>query len=58
MATSLKVGMDKRSLDTFKDTIIDKSIDATMVPIRDPKLNVSRANKIFGLFEVVFVPPP
>lgn len=51
VATSLKVGMDKRSLDTFKDTIIDKSIDATMVPIRDPKLNVSRANKIFGLFE-------
>ena len=22
-----------------------------MVPIRDPKLNVSRASKIFGLFE-------
>ena len=51
VATTLKVGMDERSLDSFKDTIIDKSIDATMVPIRDPKLNVSRASKIFGLFE-------
>lgn len=51
VATTLKMGMDERSLDTFKDTILDKSIDATMVPIRDPKLNTSRASKIFGLFE-------
>lgn len=48
---TLKMGMDERSLDSFKDSIIDKSIDATMIPIRDPKLNTSRANKIFGLFE-------
>lgn len=51
VATSLKVGMTSRELDEFKDIIIDKSIDATMVPIRDPKLNTSRASKIFGLFE-------
>lgn len=51
VSTTLKMGMDERSLDDFKDTILDKSIDATMVPIRDPKLNISRANKIFGLFE-------
>lgn len=51
IAATLKVGMDERSLDDFKDTILDKSIDATMVPIRDPKLNTSRASKIFGLFE-------
>ncbi|TWV81614.1 DUF445 domain-containing protein [Moraxella sp. VT-16-12] len=50
VATTLKMGMGD-SLDEFKDTIIDKSIDATMVPIRDPELNTSRASKIFGLFE-------
>ncbi|MDO4449981.1 MAG: hypothetical protein Q4B79_03355 [Moraxella sp.] len=47
----LRIGMDSRELDAFKDIIIDKSIDATMIPIRDPKLNTSRASKIFGLFE-------
>ncbi|UXZ05118.1 hypothetical protein [Moraxella nasicaprae] len=51
VSTTLKMGMDERALDDFKDTILDKSIDATMVPIRDPKLNTSRASKIFGLFE-------
>lgn len=51
VATTLKMGMNEQSLDDFKDTILDKSIDATMVPIRDPKLNTSRASKIFGLFE-------
>lgn len=51
VATSLKVGMTHRELDEFKDIIIDKSIDATMIPIRDPRLNTSRAGKIFGLFE-------
>ncbi|MDO4897394.1 MAG: hypothetical protein Q3971_08535 [Moraxella sp.] len=50
VSTTLKMGMGN-SLDEFKDTIIDKSIDATMVPIRDPELNTSRASKIFGLFE-------
>ena len=47
----LKVGMDNKELNAFKDTIIDKSINATMIPMRDPKLNTSRASKIFGLFE-------
>lgn len=51
VATTLKMGMGNKELDEFKDTIIDKSIDATMVPIRDPKLNTSRASKIVGLFE-------
>lgn len=51
VATTLKMGMNEQSLDHFKDMILDKSIDATMVPIRDPKLNTSRASKIFGLFE-------
>ena len=40
-----------KELNAFKDTIIDKSINATMIPMRDPKLNTSRASKIFGLFE-------
>lgn len=51
VATTLRVGMDKHALDEFKDTILDKSIDATMIPIRDPELNHSRASKIFGLFQ-------
>ncbi|MDO4427550.1 MAG: hypothetical protein Q4B88_05415 [Moraxella sp.] len=51
VATTLKVGMDKAELDEFKDIILDKSIDATMMPIRDPELNMSRASKIYGLFK-------
>lgn len=51
VSTTLRFGMDNKELSEFKDIIIDKSIDATMVPIRDPKLNTSRASKIFGLFE-------
>lgn len=51
VAATLKVGMDKDQIDEFKDAILDKSIDATMRPIRDPKLNDSRANKIYGLFK-------
>lgn len=51
VATTLKVGMDKEELDEFKDTILQKSIDATMIPIRDPELNQSRADKIFGMFK-------
>ena len=50
VATTLKVGMGKAELDEFKDIILDKSIDATMVPIQDPEINHSRANKIYGLF--------
>lgn len=51
VATTLRMGMGNKELSEFKDIIIEKSIDATMVPIRDPKLNTSRASKIFGLFE-------
>lgn len=51
VATTLKVGMGKEELDEFKDIILDKSIDATMIPIQDPELNHSRANKIYGLFK-------
>lgn len=50
VSATLKMGMGDH-LDEFKDIIIDKSIDATMIPIRDPELNDSRASKIFGLFE-------
>lgn len=48
--TSLRMSLGRREFGKLKNTIIDKSILATMVPLRDPKLNESRANKIFGLF--------
>ncbi|PID37578.1 MAG: hypothetical protein CR966_01235 [Pseudomonadales bacterium] len=48
--TTLKVGLGRREFGQLKNTILDKSIDATMTPIRDPELNSSRANKIFGMF--------
>ena len=51
VATTLKVGIGQKHMDELKDVILDKSIDATMVPIRSPELNTSRASKIFGLFE-------
>ncbi|OOR91071.1 hypothetical protein B0181_03845 [Moraxella caviae] len=52
VATTLKVGLGgEGEIHRFEEAIIDKSIDATMVPIRDPELNTSRADKIFGLFE-------
>lgn len=50
VSTTLKMGLGKREFGQLKNTIIDKSITATMVPIRDPELNSSRASKIFGLF--------
>ncbi len=50
VASALKM-VDGKALDDFKDTIIDKSIHATMVPIADPELNRSRAGKIYGLFK-------
>lgn len=50
VSTTLKMGLGKREFGQLKNTIIDKSIIATMVPIRDPELNTSRANKIFGMF--------
>ncbi|WP_201532919.1 hypothetical protein [Psychrobacter ciconiae] len=48
--TSLRVSLGRREFGKLKNTIIDKSILATMVPLRDPELNESRASKIFGLF--------
>jgi hypothetical protein len=44
------MSLGRREFGKLKNTIIDKSISATMVPIRDPELNESRASKIFGLF--------
>lgn len=48
--TSLRLGLGRHEFGQLKNAIIDKSIEATMQPISDPKLNVSRADKIFGLF--------
>ena len=48
--TTLRMGLGRREYGQLKNTIIDKSIMATMVPLRDPGLNESRASKIFGLF--------
>jgi uncharacterized membrane protein YheB (UPF0754 family) len=50
VSTTLRMGLGRREFGQLKNTIIDKSITATMVPLRDPELNESRANKIFGLF--------
>lgn len=47
--TTLKVGLGRREFGQLKHTIVDKSISATMVPVSDPILNQSRADKIFGL---------
>ncbi|WP_131669684.1 DUF445 domain-containing protein [Psychrobacter pygoscelis] len=50
VSTTLRVGLGRREFGHLKNTIIDKSIHATMEPLRDPYLNESRASKIFGLF--------
>lgn len=50
VSTTLRMGLGRREFGQLKNTIINKSIIATMVPLRDPKLNESRASKIFGLF--------
>ena len=50
ISTTLRVGLGRREYGQLKNTIIDKSIVATMVPLRDPELNESRASKIFGMF--------
>lgn len=47
---SLRVSLGRREFGQLKNTIIDKSITATMIPLRDPDLNESRASKIYGLF--------
>lgn len=48
--TSLKFGLGRKEFGQLKHVIIDKSIAATMVPMSNPDLNQSRADKIFGLF--------
>lgn len=48
--TTLRMSLGRREFGQLKNTIIDKSISATMVPLRDSGLNESRASKIFGLF--------
>ncbi len=50
VTTTLKVGLGRKEFGQLKQTIIDKSIAATMIPISNPELNQSRADKIFGLF--------
>lgn len=49
--TTLRLSLGENEFLALKDTILDKSIAATMTPIRDPKLNQSRAQKIYGLFK-------
>ncbi|MFW2176200.1 MULTISPECIES: DUF445 domain-containing protein [unclassified Moraxella] len=48
--TSLKFGLGRKEFGQLKHVIIDKSIQATMIPMSNPELNQSRADKIFGLF--------
>ena len=48
--TSLKFGLGRKEFGQLKNVIMDKSIAATMVPMSNPELNQSRADKIFGLF--------
>jgi uncharacterized membrane protein YheB (UPF0754 family) len=48
--TALQMTMGWEEYAKLKDTIIDKSIVATMVPISDPELNESRAAKVNDLF--------
>ncbi len=47
-AIQMKMGWEEYA--KLKDTIVDKSIAATMVPISDPDLNESRAAKVNELF--------
>lgn len=48
--TSLKFGLGRKEFGQLKNVIIDKSIAATMIPMSNPELNQSRAEKIFGMF--------
>ena len=48
--TALQMTMGWEEYAKLKETIIDKSISATMVPISDPELNESRAAKVNELF--------
>lgn len=48
--TAIQMTMGWEEYAKLKDTIVDKSIAATMVPISDPGLNESRAEKVNELF--------
>ncbi len=48
--TSLKFGLGRKEIGQLQNVIIDKSIAATMISMRNPALNQSRAEKIYGLF--------
>ncbi len=48
--TAIQMTMGWEEYARLKDTIIDKSIEATMIPISDPGLNESRAAKVNELF--------
>ena len=48
--TAIQMTMGWEEYARLKDTIIDKSIEATMGPISDPGLNESRAEKVNNLF--------
>lgn len=48
--TSLQVSIGMKEYAKLKTDLIDRSIEITMVPISDPVLNQSRAEKIFFMF--------
>lgn len=48
--TTLQMSLGLREYAQLKTDLIDKSIAVTMVPVSDPALNQSRADKIFSLF--------
>ncbi len=48
--TTLRMGLGRKEFGQLKNTMVEKSIAATMIPMSDPVLNSSRADKIFGLF--------
>ena len=50
MNTTLRMGLGRKEFGQLKNTMVEKSIAATMIPMSDPVLNSSRADKIFGLF--------
>jgi uncharacterized membrane protein YheB (UPF0754 family) len=48
--TAIQMTMGWEEYAQLKDTIVDKSITATMIPMSDPDLNESRAAKVNELF--------
>ena len=48
--TSLQVSIGMKEYARLKTDLIDRSIQITMVPISDPVLNQSRAQKIYHMF--------